>query len=50
MQPGFTVPDFVKNNSADEIHRRMMSSLPDDIDDTPGGFPSDFTKPAAIES
>lgn len=49
MQPGFTVPDFVKNNSADEIHRRMMSSLPDDIDDTPGGFPSDFTKPAAIE-
>lgn len=49
MQPEFIRPDFIKNNSADEIHQRMMSNLPSDIDDMPGGFPYDFTKPAALE-
>lgn len=49
MQPEFTNPDFMDNNSEDEIHMRMMANLPDDIDDMPGGFPYDFTKPAAIE-
>lgn len=49
VRPDFIVPDFIKNNSADEIHQRMMGSLPDDIDDMPGGFPYDFTKPAALE-
>lgn len=49
MQPEFKAPDFIKNNSADEIHRRMMNNLPPDMDDMPGGFPYDFTKPAAIE-
>lgn len=49
MQPEFTNPDFMDNSSEDEIHSRMMANLPDDIDDMPGGFPYDFTKPAAIE-
>lgn len=49
MQPEFIRPEFIENNSADEIHQRMMDNLPDDIDDMPGGFPYDFTKPAALE-
>lgn len=49
MQPEFIRPDFIENNSADEIHKRMMNNLPSDIDDMPGGFPYDFTKPAALE-
>lgn len=49
MQPEFIRPDFIENNSAEEIHKRMMNNLPADIDDMPGGFPYDFTKPAAEE-
>lgn len=49
MQPEFIMPDFIKNNSAAEIHQRMMNNLPGDIDDMPGGFPYDFTMPAALE-
>jgi len=49
MQPEFIRPDFIENNSADEIHQRMMNNLPADIDDMPGGFPYDFTMPAALE-
>lgn len=49
MQPEFTKPEFIENNSAEEIHERMMNNLPPDIDDMPGGFPYDFTKPAALE-
>ena len=49
MQPDFIKPDFILHNSAEEIHQRMMNSLPGDIDDMPGGFPYDFTKPAALE-
>lgn len=45
----FVNPDFIDNNSENEIHQRMMSNLPEDIDDMIGGFPYDFTKPAAIE-
>lgn len=48
-QPEFTLPDFLQNNSAEEIHERMMNSLPDDIDNMPAGFPYDFTMPAANE-
>lgn len=48
-QPEFIAPDFVDDNDPDSIHERMMQNLPDDIDDTPGGFPSDFTMPSAIE-
>ena len=48
-QPEFRNPDFIENNSAEEIHERMMNNLPPDIDDMPGGFPWDFTMPAALE-
>jgi len=48
-QPTFTNPDFIDGNTADEIHERMMNNLPEDIDDMPGGFPYDFTMPAALE-
>ncbi|MCI8692641.1 MAG: hypothetical protein HFH91_07860 [Lachnospiraceae bacterium] len=49
MQPEFKKPEFIDNNSAEEIHQRMMNNLPADIDDMPGGFPYDFTMPAALE-
>ena len=49
MQPEFMQPDFVADNSPEEIHERMMGNLPVDIDDMPGGFPYDFTMPAAIQ-
>lgn len=48
-QPEFRNPDFISGNSEEEIHERMMANLPGDIDDMPGGFPYDFTMPAAIE-
>lgn len=48
-QPEFIAPDFVDDNEPDSIHERMMQNLPDDIDDMPAGFPSDFTMPSAIE-
>lgn len=48
-QPEFTSPDFLSGSTADEIHARMMENLPDDIDDMAGGFPYDFTMPAAME-
>lgn len=49
MTEEFRLPDFLKNQSAEEIHQRMLSNLPDDIDSSVGGFPSDFTMPTAIE-
>ncbi len=48
-QPDFIQPDFMDGCSVEDIHGRMMSNLPDDMDDTPGGFPYDFTMPSAIE-
>lgn len=45
----FTNPDFVEGNSEEEIQERMMTNLPENIDDMPGGFPYDFTMPTAIE-
>lgn len=45
----FIMPDWLKNQDAETIHRRMMAMLPSDIDDTEGGFPWDFTKPTALE-
>lgn len=49
MKIKFVPPEFVENNSPEEIQRRMMNNLPDGIDDTPGGFPWDFTFPTAIQ-
>lgn len=45
----FVAPAWLDDQDAETIHERMMSNLPDDIDDTEGGFPWDFTKPTALE-
>lgn len=44
----FKLPDFLQGNSVDEIMERMMAELPEDLDNTPGGFPYDFTKAVAL--
>ncbi len=48
-QPEFTAPDFLDNTEPDDIQKRMMDNLPEDISDMEGDFPYDFTKPTAIE-
>jgi len=45
----FVPPSWLEKQDAETIHARMMAELPDDIDDTEGGFPWDFTKPTALE-
>jgi len=45
----YTPPDFLQNQSIDEIHRRMMDALPDNIDKSELQIPWDFTRPSAIE-
>ena len=45
----FIPPNFIEESDAEVIQQRMMNSLPVDIDNTPGGFPYDFTMPTAIE-
>lgn len=45
----FVAPAWLEGQDAETIHQRMMRNLPDDIDDTEGGFPWDFTKPTALE-
>ncbi len=45
----FTPPEFVGYCEPEEIQQRMMSELPEGIDDMPGGFPYDFTMPTALE-
>lgn len=47
--PEFTLPDWLENCDSDTIQKRMMDSLPQDIDKTEGGFPWDFTAPTALE-
>jgi uncharacterized phage protein gp47/JayE len=41
-------PDFLKSQSVDEIHRRILNTMPDDIDKSELQIPWDFTRPAAI--
>jgi uncharacterized phage protein gp47/JayE len=41
-------PDFLQNQSADDIHRRMMASMPDDIDKSELQIPWDYTRPSAL--
>lgn len=45
----YTTPDFLKNQSAAEIHRRMLNNLPNNIDTSEGQIIWDFTRPTAIE-
>ena len=42
-------PEFLQGQSADEIHRRMLDTLPQGIDKSEGNIPWDFTRPAALE-
>lgn len=45
----YDVPSFLTGQSADEIHRRMLATLPSDIDKSSGSIPWDFTRPSALE-
>ena len=45
----YTPPSFLQGQTVDDIHRRMMNALPDDIDKSEAQIPWDFTRPAAIE-
>ena len=43
----YTPPSFLQNQTVDSIHRRMMATMPDDIDKSELQTPWDFTRPAA---
>lgn len=45
----YEAPKFLQGQSAEEIHRRMLDSLPQGIDKSEGNIPWDFTRPAALE-
>ncbi len=45
----YTPPEFLRGQSADEIHRRMLDALPLGIDKSEGNIPWDFTRPSALE-
>lgn len=45
----FVLPPFLEGQSVEEIHAKMMASLPPDIDRSEGGFPWDYTRPTANE-
>ena len=45
----FPIPEFLKNQTIEQIHSRMLSSLPTDLDVSEGQFPWIFTRPVAIE-
>ena len=47
--PEFIKPSWLDDQDANTIQARMMGTLPEDIDDTEGGFPWDFTMPTALE-
>ena len=42
-------PAFLQGQSADEIHSRMLDSLPADMDKSEASLSWDFTRPAALE-
>lgn len=45
----YEAPEFLRGQSAEEIHRRMLDSLPPGIDKSEGNIPWDFTRPPALE-
>lgn len=45
----YEAPEFLQGQSAEEIHRRMLNSLPQGIDKSEGNIPWDFTWPPALE-
>lgn len=48
-RPVFTLPEWHRGETAEQIQARMMQRLPADIDNVEGGFPYDFTMPTALE-
>ena len=49
MQYTYTPPEFLQNQSVEDIHKRMLAALPDGIDKSEMQIPWDFTRPAAME-
>ena len=45
----FKIPSFLDQSSEEEIHKKMLDILPDDIDKSEGGYVYDLTRPTAIE-
>ena len=45
----YNPPPFLQEQSAEQIHSRMLANLPADIDKSQGNIPWDFTRPAALE-
>ena len=42
------LPEFLQNASVDEIHGKMLNSMPDDIDKSQGQHPYNYTRPTAM--
>lgn len=45
----FQIPEIIKAQSVDNIHARMLKTIPDDIDKSEGQFVYDKTRPTAVE-
>lgn len=45
----FVIPDFLQNQSVEEISRRMLDTLPDNLDTSENSMPYDYTIGTAIE-
>ena len=45
----FVTPEFLENSGTDEIHARMLSNIPDNMDKTEGGIVWDMTYTPALE-
>lgn len=44
----FAIPDFLLGHSTDEVHKRMKTILPADLDLSEGGHAWNFTRPTAL--
>lgn len=42
------LPEFLQNKSTDEIHTKMLDSMPGDIDKSQGQHPYNYTRPTAM--
>ena len=49
MSQEFVIPDFLLNNSTNEVHGRMKAILPEDIDMSDANHAWNMTRPSAIE-
>lgn len=45
----FQIPSIIEEQTVDNIHARMMKTIPDDIDKSEGQFVWDKTRPTAVE-